>query len=45
MNTLTRKETANRSKIHVANAKEMKCWAHRFGISKDELRINDASHR
>ena len=39
MNTLTRKETADRSKIHVANTKEMKCWAHRLGISTDELRI------
>jgi len=39
MNTLTRKETADRSKIHVANAKEIKCWARKLGISTDELRI------
>jgi 3-oxoacyl-[acyl-carrier-protein] synthase III len=39
MNTLTRKETADRSKIHVANANEVKCWAHKLWISMDELRI------
>ena len=36
---MTRKETADRSKIHVANANEVKCWAHKLGISMDELRI------
>ena len=39
MNILTRKETADRSKIHVADATEIKCWAHKLGISMDELRI------
>jgi 3-oxoacyl-[acyl-carrier-protein] synthase III len=39
MNSLTRKETGDRSEIHVANAKEIRCCARKLGISTDELRI------
>ena len=38
MKALTRKEPADRGKIHLGNAVEVKCWAHRLKISPQELR-------
>lgn len=38
MNELTRRETPDRSKINMHNPTEAKCWAHKFGISQDQLR-------
>jgi hypothetical protein len=38
MNTLTKKETSDRSKINLRSAKELKSWAHELGISVDRLR-------
>jgi len=38
MNTLTKKETSDRSKINLCSAKELKSWAHEPGISVDRLR-------
>jgi len=35
---LTKKERPERSKIHVDDAQQMKCWAHRLGISPEDLR-------
>lgn len=38
MNALTRKEPAERSKINVASATEMKSWARKLKVSTEELR-------
>jgi hypothetical protein len=35
---LTKKERPERSTIHVDDAQKMKCWAHRLGVSPEELR-------
>jgi hypothetical protein len=34
----TKKERPERSTIHVDDAQKMKCWAHRLGVSPEELR-------
>jgi 3-oxoacyl-[acyl-carrier-protein] synthase III len=38
MNALTRKQSVDRSKIHLGSAAEVKSWAHRLKISPRELR-------
>ena len=38
MDTLTTKELPDRSKINLQDAREAKGWAHKLGISQDELR-------
>ena len=38
MNTLTKKEMPDRSKINLRSAKELKSWADELGISVDRLR-------
>lgn len=38
MGSLARKETPDRSKINMHSAQEMRCWAHEFGITREQLR-------
>jgi hypothetical protein len=38
MGNLTEKEHGDRSKIHMDNALQVKCWAHRLGVSREVLR-------
>lgn len=35
---ITKKERPDRSKINVEDVQQMKCWAHRLGISREQLR-------
>jgi Protein of unknown function (DUF3606) len=38
MGKLTKKEQGDRSKIHIHDAQEVKCWAHKLGVSREDLR-------
>jgi hypothetical protein len=38
MGKLTKKEHGDRSKIHIHDAQEVKCWAHKLGVSREDLR-------
>jgi hypothetical protein len=38
MGKLTKKEQGDRSKIHMHDAHEVKCWAHKLGVSREDLR-------
>ena len=38
MNSLTKKDQFERSKIDLHAPGQMKCWAHALGVSKEELR-------
>ena len=38
MNNLTKRPMPDRSKINVHEPLEVKCWAHRFGVSQEQLR-------
>ena len=38
MDSLTKKDQFERSKINVHAPDQMKCWAHALGVSKEELR-------
>jgi Protein of unknown function (DUF3606) len=35
---LTKKERPERSKIKIEDAQQAKCWAHRLGVSREDLR-------
>jgi hypothetical protein len=37
MDSLTRKEQRDRSKIHMHEAYEVKCWTKALGVSKEQL--------
>jgi hypothetical protein len=37
MNSLTRKAQRDRSKIHMHEAREVRCWIRTLGITKQEL--------
>jgi Protein of unknown function (DUF3606) len=37
MNTLTKRAAPDRSKINVREPRQAKYWAHKLGISQDEL--------
>jgi hypothetical protein len=37
MKKLTKRDTPDRSKINLHRPQEAKCWAHEFGISREEL--------
>ena len=37
MDSLTRKEQRDRSKIHMHEAREVRCWIRTLGITKEEL--------
>ncbi len=37
MNSLTKKELRDRSKIRMHEAREAKCWAKSLGVSKEQL--------
>jgi len=37
MDSLTRKEQRDRSKIHMHEAWEVKCWIKELGVSREEL--------
>jgi Protein of unknown function (DUF3606) len=38
MGKLTKKEQGDRSKIHMEEAREVKSWAHKLGVSREGLR-------
>jgi hypothetical protein len=38
MGKLTKKEQGDRSKIHVDDAYQVKCWAHKLGIPREDLK-------
>jgi hypothetical protein len=38
MNSLTKRDQFERSKIYLHAPNQMKCWAHALGVSKEELR-------
>jgi hypothetical protein len=37
MDSLTKKEQRDRSKIHMHEAWEVRCWTKAFGVSKEQL--------
>ncbi|MGA7803944.1 DUF3606 domain-containing protein [Bradyrhizobium sp.] len=37
MNSQTKRAMPDRSKINVREPRQVKCWAHKFKISQDEL--------
>jgi Protein of unknown function (DUF3606) len=38
MGKLTKKEQGDRSKIQLSDAHQVKCWAHKLDISREDLR-------
>lgn len=38
MGKLTKKVAADRSKIHIENSQEVKCWARKLGVSRADIR-------
>jgi hypothetical protein len=38
MGKLTKKEQGDRSRIHIHDVQEVKCWAHKLGVSREDLR-------
>jgi Protein of unknown function (DUF3606) len=38
MGKLTKKEQGDRSKIRMVDAQQVKCWAHKLGVSREDLR-------
>jgi len=38
MDKLTKRVPADRSKIHIENSQEVKCWARKLGVSRTDIR-------
>jgi Protein of unknown function (DUF3606) len=38
MGKLTKKEQGDRSRIHIHDVQEVKCWAHKLCVSREDLR-------
>ncbi len=37
MSKLTKKQQGDRSKINMHDASQVKCWAHKLGVSREDL--------